>query len=357
MMLQQPALIKCSGTPYEIGRQYGEAARKNVLNSCEFFFVSMEQGMYKVPRNEVLRVADKYLENVRKFAPEAIDHVQGIADGAGITFKESFALKCWLEIVIHYPQIGGMCTSFAVTGKATRGGGTILGQNVDWHPETPVDLVHIRHADGMEQLVLCLLGNFCYYLTSAGIGNCANLTISPMGPVTNHLPFTVYLWKAMRQTTLDGAMEILQMAAKGIGYYHLADKSGKMLGIESIYDNCTFILPDNDVLVHANHYETEEYKKYDLAYAYIKDSFGRADRIRQLVAESYGDLTPELFMKILADHHGHPNSICNHVDETQLAEMAAMSKASFIMIPEKLKLFVAFGPPCENPYWEYSLAS
>jgi isopenicillin-N N-acyltransferase-like protein len=357
MTLQQPALIECSGTPYEIGRQYGEAARENILKSHDLFFVSMERGMYKVPRYEVLLAADRYLDNVRGFAPEIIDHVQGIADGAGITFEESFALKCWLEISIHYPQIVGMCTSFAVTGAATRGGGTILGQNVDWHPETPIDLVHIRHADGMEQMVLCLLGNFCYYLNSAGIGNCANLTISPLGPVTSHIPFTVYLWKAMRQFTLDGAMEILQLAAKGIGYYHLADKQGKIRGIESIYDDFTVIQPENDVLVHANHYETEKYKNSDLAYTFIKDSFGRADRLRQLIAESYGDLTPELFMSFLADHQGHPNSVCSHVDETQPPEMAAMSKASFIMVPEEMKLLVAFGPPCENRYWEYSLVS
>jgi isopenicillin-N N-acyltransferase-like protein len=152
-------------------------------------------------------------------------------------------------------------------------------------------------------------------------------------------------------------MEILQMAAKGIAYFHVADKRGKIHGIESIYDDCTIIQPENDTLVHANHYETEQYKGNDLAYTYIKDSFGRADRLRQLITESYGTLTPESFMNMLADHQGHPNSICSHIDETKPEEMRSMSKASFIMVPEELKLLIAFGPPCENSYREYTLTS
>lgn len=355
MQTIKPEIIECYGTPYEVGRQYGEAAKQNILKSVNFMFVSLENGFFKATRDGVLNTANNYHQNVRAFDLDAIEWIQGIADGSGISFEESFALKSYLEIAINYPQISGMCTSFALTGAATENGLTILGQNIDWHPDTPIDLLRIKYADGLEQFSLCLLGNSYYYLNSKGYGCSANLTISPMGPITYHIPLAIYLWKAMRQDTPEGAMDILKKAARGVGYYHLADKNGNMIGIESVYDDYTVLYPENHSLVHANHYETKEFKKNDLAYTYIQDSFGRADRLKELVVDSYGSITVKQIMSFLTDHQNHPHSICNHVDKTKPPEMASESRASIIMVPEKLLIYVAFGPPCENQYWEYSL--
>lgn len=356
MQTNKPEIIECCGTPYEIGRQYGQAAKKNVLKSVDFMFASMEKGVFQAARDGVLKAAAQYYKNVRAFAPEAIEWIQGIADGCGIPFEESFALKTYLEIAMHYPQISGMCTSFAFTGPVTKGGLTILGQNIDWHPEATVDLVRIKYADGPEQLSLCLLGNSYYYLNSGGIGCSSNLTLSPMGPVTAHIPLAIYLWKAMQKETMDDAMDILKKTARGVGYYHLADKNGHILGIESVYDDYTVMHPENHSMIHANHYETGKYKKNDMAHIYIQDSFGRADRLRELVSGSFGDITVKQIMNFLSDHQNHPDSICRHADPDKPPEMASESRASIIMVPEELKLYVAFGPPCENPYWEYSLS-
>lgn len=357
MQQKKPEIIECHGTPYEIGRQYGQAAKKNILKSVNFMFDSLEKGLFKAPKDGVLNTAKNYLENVRRFDPDAIDWVQGIADGSGISFEDSFALKCYIEFAVSYPQISGMCTSFALTGSATEKGLTILGQNVDWHPEAPIDLLHIRYPNGLEQFSVCLLGNSYYYLNTAGIGCSANLTISPMGPITTHIPLAIYLWKAMQQETVGGAMDILKKTARGVGYYHLADKNGNMAGIESVYDDYTILIPENDALVHANHYETEKYKKVDLAYTYIRDSFGRADRLRELISDSFGSITVDKIMRFMSDHQNHPNSICSHVDSTKPPEMASESRASIIMVPEELKLYVAYSHPCENHYWEYSLTA
>ncbi len=139
----------------------------------------------------------------------------------------------------------------------------------------------------------------------------------------------------MRQDTSDCVLEILKNAARGVSYYHLADKSGNMTGIESVYDDYTLFHPENHSLVHANHYETEKFKKNDLAYTYIQDSFGRADRFKELVEDSYGRITVEQIMKFLKDHRNYPDSICNHVDKIKPSEMATESRASIIMVPER----------------------
>ncbi len=348
-------VIECGGTPYEIGRQYGEAAKENVIKSAEIFFSSLENGFYKAAKDRVIYASQRYLNNVRIFDADSIERVKGMAEGAGLSFDEVFAIQCWSDILVNYPGLTGMCTSFAVAGAATRDGITIIGQNVDWHPEAPVDLVRINHPSGIKQLCLYLSGYGSFYLNSEGIGNCANLTLCPMGQVVNHVPFVFYMDMAMRQKTVSEAMDVLSEYARGIGYYHVADGMGNMSGIESIYDDYTIIRPVKEVLVHANHYETEKYQAVDVAKIYIPDSFSRADRLRELINNIYGSITPELMMATLSDHAGHPDSLCHHVDVTKPPELTSLSVASFIMIPAERVMYVSYGPPCENEYVEYIL--
>jgi len=310
---------------------------------------------FQVDRDGVLACGKKYLANVTAFDPPGIDRVRGMADGAEIGFDEAFAVYCYTELATNYPYLAGMCTSFAATGSATKNGITIIGQNIDWHPDTPLDLLRIRHSNGIEQLAITFFGTPCYSLTSAGIGNCANLTLAPMGPVTNHIPLGFYLYKAMRQKSFAEAFDVLRKSARGVGYYHLADAGGNLLGIESIYDGYTVLEPEQGMLVHANHYETHDYTENDGAHTYITDSFQRAPRLRHLMRQHHGSLTPEIMMTLLADHEGYPNSICRHVDDSKPQEYASMSKASFIMLPAKQKMYICAGQPCENKYEEYAL--
>ncbi|MFZ5451423.1 MAG: C45 family autoproteolytic acyltransferase/hydrolase [Thermodesulfobacteriota bacterium] len=352
-------LIECRGTAYEIGRQYGDAARDNIHKSLELLLAGLQHGPFRDQADAptVLAAAGKYLENVRAFDPDGLERIRGLADGAGITFEEAFALNCYVELVINYPHLAGLCTSFAVTGPATKDGLTILGQNVDWHPETPLDLLHIKHDDGLEFLSLAFFGAPCLNLTSAGLGNCTNLTICPMGPVTGHIPVTMLIYAAMQKPSFDQAFEVLEHSARGLIYHHLADAAGHIAGLESVYDDYAVLEPRGGVLVHANHYETEAYTKEDGAHTYIVDSFQRAPRLRQLIEQHYGSLTPELMMTLLADHDGHPNSICRHVDPAKPPELASKSTSSLIMVPAEGKLYLSFGPPCENAYETYTLSS
>jgi isopenicillin-N N-acyltransferase like protein len=350
-------VIECSGTAYEIGFQYGEASKDNIRRGLDILASSLEKSPLKlrVDRNMIVESAKKYLPNARAFDPDGIERVRGTADGAGISFDEAFAINCYIELFINYPGLAGMCTSFAVAGPATRNGITILGQNIDWRPDATLDLIHIRHADGLEQLSITFFGSPCYNLNSAGIGNSTNLTVCPMGPVTGHVPASFYLYAAMRKHTLQEAFDILKRGARGIGYYHLADADGAMAGLESVYDGYTVLEPDRGILVHANHYETRRYAEHDMAPGFMPDSFQRAPRLRKLIHEHYGSLTPKIMMTLLADHDGYPNSICRHLDTSMPDEAACISAASVIMVPGDRKMYLSAGQPCTNKYLEFSL--
>ncbi len=347
-------VIECQGTQYEIGRQYGEACKDNILKSIDINFNLLTLG-HNTTKEDVIANARKFLPKATEFDPEMIDFLKGEADGAGITFDEAFALRCSIDMSFYYGRIISLCTSFAATGHATQGGKTILGQNVDWLPGFPMDLLKIKHNDGLEQLVLAFGGVGDYILTSAGLGICENLTLPPIKSYKMNIPYGLYLHKAMRQRTIGDALSVLCQVARGIGYYHMASAEGDIVGIESVFDDYNILYPEKDILVHSNHYLTERFKKGDMMFMGGADSYLRVYRIRQLMDKHYGVITPQIMMEVLTDHHNYPNSICRHVDVKKPPFMHSESLASFIMVPEDRVMYIAYGNPCEHEFIEYKL--
>jgi isopenicillin-N N-acyltransferase-like protein len=345
-------VVECEGSPREIGRQYGDSCRENLNNSLEKAFAGF-QFVYQAGKDKIITNAMKFLPLVKDFDPYFIEIMEGMAEGAGISFEEVFTLRSSMELTFHYNTINGLCTSFAVSGKHTRDGKTILGQNIDWQPDTTLDLLKIHHQNGSVQLALCIGGFVEYVLSSAGFGMCANATFGT--DFKMNLPLGCYLPKAMRQKSLPEAMEVLKQSARGLGYYHLAAKDGEIQGIESVSDDYEIMHPDQNVMVHANHYLTERFMDKDLVNMVIPDSIHRVERMRSLIKANLVDINPELMMKFMSDHDREPNSICRHVDMSKPPQFHSETIGSFIMVPEDGLMYIAYGNPCETEYIKYSL--
>ena len=347
--------VECGGAPHEIGRQWGEGCRENLRASLAMLYAGLEHGPFQAGKAKVWDAALAFLPAVRNFDPYGFEVLRGQAEGAGMALEEALALQCSLEVAFNCNRILGLCTSFAAAGKATRGGLTILGQNVDWHPASTIDLLRVRHESGIREFVLCLSGSPYYHMNSAGIGNCVNLTLGPLGDMKRQVPLSVTVSRAMRQSRIGFALGILRRQARGLGYFHLADSTGSMAGLEAVADDIELVLPERDVLVHANHYETQRFKAGDWTPQIIPDTCARARRMRGRIESSRGEITPEGMMEILSDHEGHPNSICRHVDTARPPELASATRASFVMVPAEGRMYIAAGPPCEHEYVEYRL--
>lgn len=347
-------IIECQGTLLEIGRQYGEACRENILKSVEINFVNLHKN-HQMTKSEATALAMKFYPQAKEFDPEIIEFIKGEAAGAGIAFEEAFTLRCIMDLQFRYGTIPEMCTSFAVTAGATINGQTILGQNVDWIPGFPRDLLKIKYTDGLEQLVLAFGGVYEYTLNSAGFGISENLNLGPVQKRGSNLPCGLYLPKVMRQKSLSDALRILCQAARGIGYYHLASAAGEIVGIESISDDFHILYPERDMLVHANHCLTGRFYQKKPRYMVTPDSYQRIYRLRSLMEQHYGEITPELMMEFLADHQNYPSSICRHVNINMSPQTYAETLASIIMVPEELKMYISNGNPCQYEYVAYTL--
>jgi len=343
-------LIECSGTPYEIGRQWGEGCRESILKVSENAFNGMSL-MYQAPREEVISKAMKFLPLVQEFDPYLVEIMRGQSDGTGISFEEIFTQKCMNELTFYYNgKIIGLCTSFAATGKATQDGKTLLGQNIDWLDGAPIDLLKINHSNGLVQFILSFANSTEFTFSSAGLGMSINATLGK--DYSFNIPLACYLPKVMRQKSIHDALDLLKQVARGLGYYHLADANGQMYGIESIHNDFEIIYPEKDMLLHSNNYITERFKAGDTASVFQPDSYHRLDKIRSFMNQHYGRINPETAMEILADHDHHPYSICRHIDPS--VPISSTTLASVIMVPAEGAVYIACGNPCEHEYVRYT---
>jgi isopenicillin-N N-acyltransferase-like protein len=347
-------VVECSGTFHEIGKQYGTACRDSLVGSIESLFRDI--GMFqKASKGDIIANARKYLPLVESFDPELIEMLKGQAEGAGVAFDEVFALRCRLELGMYYHRITALCTSFAATGEATKGGKTIIGQTYDLSPGTVIDLVKTKFADGMEQLSLVFGGGGAgeLPLNSAGLGMALNIMLSPAEEQLLIVPCACVIPKAMRQKRIGDALGVVCAGGRSLLYYAFASAEGDIIGIETRPDDYNVIQPERDMLAHSNHYLTERFKRGDKTFGFMEgDSYIRIQRIRRLMEEHYGELTVELLGEFMTDHTDYPRAICKHTDlQVQLGE----TLAAVIMVPEDRVMYAAYGQPCKYEYLEYKL--
>jgi isopenicillin-N N-acyltransferase like protein len=354
-------MVKCTGTPYEIGVQYGEASRANLQKSLGMCLGTLTD-FVRNTRNEdlstedILSAADKFLPMTEAFDPELTAFVNGVAKGSAMGFRKAFYLRCAYDMLFCYGQMSSMCTTFAATGSATRKGKTIIGRNIDFSGDWPFELLQIRHADGLEQLALCVGGVEWEVLNSNGFCNSMNGIFNL--DYRLNLPYGCYMFKAMRQRSIGAALRILCQSARGFLYHVLASAEGDIIGFESTSEEFQILQPDNDILVHSNHYLSDGFKQVDGAYTAFRDfpdTFLRTTRIRRLMEKHYGDITPDVMMDILSDHNNYPNSICRHPDTNAPSGLLGETLASVIMVPEDRKMLIAYGNPCRCEFVEYGL--
>lgn len=350
--------VELKGSYYEIGRGWGSIF-KDEMDKVVQTELGIISNFYEINIDAVVELGKKYLPIAKSYDPDFIKVLQGFAEGAEVDFDTLFAIRTTLEILFYTSRPEGMCTSFAITGDATQNGQTIIGQNIDWHPGLPIALLRIEWPNGVKQLSLSMSGIWEYSLSShtsaSPYGIAATLTATPdENPTEITVPISIIMNKATRQKSLNEALSVFSEARSNLASFLLADGNGKIKGIELGLRSFENLIPENDILVHANHYVSERYQIKDIFLPYVPDSPGRYENLRKLLKQDHGNITPKLLMKYLSNHDNHPKGICTHVDpKSELPPSATL--ASVIMIPKEEVIYVALDNPCENEFMRYEL--
>lgn len=338
-------IIEARGSHREIGQQIGQGCQIQIRETLAGLRDGLLQG---VTWEAMLQQSAKYLEFSRVVYPQYVDELEGLAEGADVPFGEVFLSMC--EELWEPAAWQRGCTDMAARGRATLDGSTLIAHTNDLLPraEEQLVLLKIQAEDEPEFLGISSGG----IAISAGF-NAAGISLTGNQLDNNDIrpgvPRLLMVRATLASRYLSEAMDHCLLPQRASSYNNvLADTNGEVYCMEGSATDCEPIYIEDDILAHANHYVNPSMRRFEVDRNSISNSVLRHNRAMRLLRENYGQLTPELFQKLLADHAGYPTSICKHGVET-------VTVFSIIIQLEQLRAWIGRGRACETEYVEYQL--
>jgi isopenicillin-N N-acyltransferase-like protein len=212
----------------------------------------------------------------------------------------------------------------------------------------------VQRDDGPNAVIFTEAGNPLgkFGVNEYGIGFVANGLSTPTdGDHPHRTPSHIRGRKIIDSKWFDQALEAVVSEKRPTSRnYVLGHADGEIVNIETTPESCYYSYPDNGILTHSNHFVHDDPES--ILEKRIPDSIFRVSRLNRLLGSS-DEVTEELMITSLQDHFSHPNSICRHPGDE---EVASYTNASLIMDLSERRLLASGGPPCENEYQEFHVA-
>jgi len=122
--------IPATGTPHHIDLTHGTLAREHISRALKFYsrlFLKRSSMSW----SQVTTFALEYHPYLSQNFTQYVQEMEGVAEGAGVTYTDILALNVRTEIAFGAFSDG--CTALSWKGKGE--GNSLLGQNWDWDPE------------------------------------------------------------------------------------------------------------------------------------------------------------------------------------------------------------------------------
>ncbi|MEI6778371.1 MAG: C45 family peptidase [Chloroflexales bacterium] len=372
------------GEPYERGYQYGAAVPHLIAHSIASYarLFAYRRGLDWADSQAA---AMGYLPVLYEVAPDLLDEMRGVADGASRQLGEILALNVRTELmagvgpgVIHpgwtaarmrnlaagvpvhpdsvtsdsgiAPFDDGECTTAAALPSATATATTILAQTWDWAGDQRAAclLLRVRAPGEPEILTMTEAGIVAKIgMNSAGLAVGLNLLRSETDGRDLGMPVHVLLRKMLQARSFAQARAVADMApAAGSSCVTLASATGDLVSLEITPAGVAEVLPEGGVLAHANHCLDAGAASGECpinpALSTTRERHGRAwDLLHTSAALGIAD-----FQAILRDHHGDPRCICRHPDLRLAPVDRGESICGIVMDLGAQIMYVAPDVPC-----------
>jgi isopenicillin-N N-acyltransferase-like protein len=361
-------MVDVRGGPRERGRQHGEACRQQIHAYPETLLRVLHReaalrglgdglpgpSTCSLPSTTYLyQRALTFEPYFAKYAPEELDEIRGIAEGAGLPFEAALLVNVRAEVagLGSGATLEGGCTAFGAGGGP---GGALLGQNLDQDPAMESFLIVLRvRPDTGPPLVMLTFGGLVGYPGVNGEGVAQFQNAVSNGVWRHALPhYPVKRQMFGKRSAQEAVATLAGVPVASCANYLLGDRSGALVDLESTPDGWRGVAAEAGVLVHTNHFLDAELAAEERLLRALPDSGDRLRRMRSLLAADAGRTTLRTVQRALSDHDRHPVSICRHDGETP-GGMTTI--ASIVAEPEHGRLHVARGNPCENGFVAYDV--
>lgn len=386
------------GAPYERGRQYGAAFAHLIRHSIASYarLFAHRRGLdWAASQAEALR----YRPLLADLAPDLLEEMRGIADGARLQLAEIVALNVRTELmagvgsgVLHpdgpaalarnraagvpeHPEAGGRegsdpasgggrsddgeCTTAAAMGPATADGGVLLAQTWDWQGDQRAACVLLRIQAPGEPAVLTMTEAGIVAkigVNSAGVAVSLNLLRSHADGREIGMPVHVLLRKMLQCRSFDEALALTGAApAGGSSCVNLASTEGRLASLELTPGGVGVIAAEGGLLAHANHCTDALTMAGECPLEPVSTSRERSGRAWDLLRAGAGAIDVAALQAILRDHEGDPRCICRHPNMSLPAIDRGESVCGIVIDLGARVMHVAPDVPCTVAFTAVSL--
>jgi isopenicillin-N N-acyltransferase-like protein len=353
-----------SGSSRERGFQYGEQARDRVHRGkagYERAFALSAGWTWE----QAVESAAHLTGPVRETFPEYIDEMEGIAEGAALSFADIFTMNARTEVMwaatvrkteAERARYARECSSFALMPPRTASGHTYLGQNWDWLTHSFDSLVVLEvEQEGKPNFVTVVEAGLLAKasLNSSGLAVGVNTLVTSADRADPGIPFHVLI-RAFADC--DSLTEAIYTASRHLrsssGNYLLAHADGLAVNLETApgdYRGVTPQLPVNGALVHTNHFTSPVAGSQDVGHYAMADSLIRLQRVQAAIAEASAPATVDSLHRALSDHADFPSAVCCHPDVREVDGEQWATVMSVIMDLDERTIYLSEGNPCQSP--------
>lgn len=305
----------------------------------------------------VTHEAEKYVDALVQSHPRYVDEMQGIAEGAGVSFLDIMAINVRTEIMFglfsreaskkssHVPSDG--CTSLGWVDGAGR---SFIAQNWDWRPAQKPNLIvcHVeqpgtdipRFSMVTEAGIIGKIG-----FNAAGVG-CLLNAIRAHGVDATKLPVHLALRTVLESRSRSEAIAAIKRAGVAGSAHILVGDSSGATGLECSSVGVKELQMDQNKRVHhTNHFVLEHPGVQEMPW--LEDSFQRLPRIQKLAEDVIQSEKKADFADLLSmfqDEQGYPASINRKED----GEGASETLFTIIADLTARKGLVKYGRPTEG---------
>lgn len=248
-------VLVLEGTPYNRGLTHGKASKSEIQELFRLWKADFKT-RFKIDCDlfiEKFVQKTDYVSSIKKWTPDLLDEIKGMADGSGIDYDTMFVYQC-LDEYKGIIQEKCSCLGFSRTGNQP----AYVAQNMDL--ETFRDgfqtVLHITHIDSdHEEFVLASEGLIALNgMNNRGIGICCN-AVYQLNSARTGLPVACIVRGVLQQKAEMDAVAFVNNIKHASGQNYVMGGPDKAYSFECSASKVVRYKPEGEEMAvwHTNH--------------------------------------------------------------------------------------------------------
>jgi isopenicillin-N N-acyltransferase-like protein len=313
------SLLRLHGVPRKDGLEHGRRARSAIHENIAV----AQRALAGAAERTAIDAGRLLAENeayVARHAPELLEEIAGIAEGAGAAYHDVLQLNLPVFLVWNFIPLD--CSQILVGPGATADGHTYLAKTRDvGFGKLRHVVLHRTYGDGYETVEVSAAGSITW--PGSGLSS-RGLAFSTSGVWSRRMVFaaetvgTAWLLTNTHLLLRDSVrvadfVERLRAQSRWSSMNLLVADDDSAVAIEAMPDRLALADPADGILIRTNHFLDPELAGFSPGLDENQSSYHRMDVAKRRTAETGGAWSFAALAQLLADHEGYPNlSICRH---------------------------------------------